>query len=273
MAEFSGHLAGRLAPPVIVVGMHRSGTSMVSRLLDCCGLYVGHRLGQHHEAAFFRRLNDRVLVAGGGRWEAVEPYLRAREDENFVARSTALLRQEMETGFATGYLSLRRRLAFRLGRRFAWGWKDPRTCLVMPQWLRLFPTARVLHVIRHPLDVALSLSRREASARDRGRSHAAATLDLEYSLRLWETHVQECLRYRALGGRYFEVRFEDLAADPVSQIGRMAALAGLPTSAGTIRRAASQVDPGRQRRYAGTPLEVWLERVRALQNAAELGYA
>jgi hypothetical protein len=45
--------------PVIILGMHRSGTSMVSELLDQLGLFVGRELQDDHESTYFLDLNIR----------------------------------------------------------------------------------------------------------------------------------------------------------------------------------------------------------------------
>jgi hypothetical protein len=39
--------------PVIILGMHRSGTTMVTKLLEEVGLFVGDRLDENHEAVLF----------------------------------------------------------------------------------------------------------------------------------------------------------------------------------------------------------------------------
>ena len=57
------------------------------------------------------------------------------------------------------YGRLRRRARGSLEDR-RWGWKDPRTSLTLPYWLRLFPTARVIHVHRDPAQAARSLHAR-----------------------------------------------------------------------------------------------------------------
>jgi hypothetical protein len=43
----------------------------------------------------------------------------------------------------------------------AWGWKDPRNSITLPVWLKLFPDARVIHIVRNGVDVAESLYRRQ----------------------------------------------------------------------------------------------------------------
>ena len=44
--------------PVVVVGMHRSGTSLVSRILDQSGVMMGKDLQGDHESLFFIGLNE-----------------------------------------------------------------------------------------------------------------------------------------------------------------------------------------------------------------------
>ena len=40
-------------PPVIVIGMHRSGTSLLARLLRAGGVFMGAWRNNHDEAQFF----------------------------------------------------------------------------------------------------------------------------------------------------------------------------------------------------------------------------
>lgn len=48
-------------PPVIIIGMHRSGTSLVARLLDVLGLFLGKYKDENHEARLFISINDWFL--------------------------------------------------------------------------------------------------------------------------------------------------------------------------------------------------------------------
>ena len=51
-------------PPVILVGMHRSGTSLLCRLLDGLGVHMGADQGRMNaESLHFRALNERALRA------------------------------------------------------------------------------------------------------------------------------------------------------------------------------------------------------------------
>ena len=59
-------------PPVIIIGMSRSGTNMLTRMLDSLGLFCGSALTGNHEAVFFRELNDWLFYPPG-------PGLKARK--------------------------------------------------------------------------------------------------------------------------------------------------------------------------------------------------
>jgi len=263
----------RLDPPLIVLGMHRSGTTMLTQLLEACGLFVGRDLDRNHEARFFRLLNDDVLEAGGGGWERAEPYLAVREEPAFAQRMSVQLGSALERGFSRRFLTLTKCLALTAGQRFPWGWKDPRTCLTLPHWLAVFASARLVHIVRHPLDVAISLQKREEKQIAIGELVTEPVRDLDYSMELWDTYVRECLRYRARGDRYLEMRFEDFLAAPQERLRQVCDFAGLAPTAGQRENALAMVDSSRQRRFDDRRYAPWLPRVRSLPAAVEFGYA
>jgi hypothetical protein len=139
---------------IMVVGMHRSGTSLLMALLDNVGLETGRQIDQiastennptgHWELAAMARLNDAVLEAVGSHWSAP-----VSSDAEALA------------GLADGELGDRARqmrgdeLA---GVDVA---KDPRFCLTLPFWRAVLDDALVLLAPwRHPSEVAGSLSSR-----------------------------------------------------------------------------------------------------------------
>lgn len=63
-------LADTTTAPVIITGMHRSGTSLVSRLLRGHGVYLGNVLDANSEAVEFLAMNDQVLLQLGSTWQA-----------------------------------------------------------------------------------------------------------------------------------------------------------------------------------------------------------
>jgi hypothetical protein len=161
-----------LPPPLIVIGMHRSGTSLVAAMLEVLGVFMGPEgrleareqpgcpreqrwLNGYAESVDFRNLNDRVLGRVGATWHQIVPFLERRDRSEFAGSSVALLQ------WAT-FGCLRSRYLRPLPREFRgpWGWKDPRNSLTLPYWLRLFPRARILHVRRDPEAVLDSLQRR-----------------------------------------------------------------------------------------------------------------
>ena len=146
--------------PIAITGMHRTGTSMVTRALHDSGL---HLLGTGAEAfidtaednpegfwenAAIVACNDDLLEAAGGAWDN-PPALPPQGADD--PRVTAV--NEAATAALAG-----------LREHDHWGFKDPRTCLTAAYWLDLEPELRFVICLRHPLEVALSLKRRNQNS-------------------------------------------------------------------------------------------------------------
>lgn len=175
---------------LMIVGMHRSGTSMVAQACAAAGISPGHTddllsAQSDNPEGFFehRRLveiNDAMLDAAGGSW--FDPPARADLDD-CAAQRHELVR----------VLSSRDRAFFL---------KDPRLCLTAASWSQVVPRARWLYVYRSPLAVARSLSR---------RNH----FSLQLGLQLWEWYNRRALAFLR-DHRFVAVSYEALAAGEVS---------------------------------------------------------
>ena len=136
-------------PPLVITGMHRSGTSLLASILAAAGVNVGDELigatesnrKGHFEDIEFHRFHQRVLAANGLAREGLT--CRTPVDVPAAARPEAL------------DIVSRRRAPGRL-----WGWKDPRTTLFLDFWAEMLPDARFLFVFRPPWEVVDSLYRR-----------------------------------------------------------------------------------------------------------------
>jgi hypothetical protein len=113
-----------------------------------------------------------------------------------------------------------------------WGWKDPRSTFTLPVWLDVFPQAKVIHLVRHGVDVAWSLRKRERKREHKSerKTFSERCLDLAGGLELWAEYVTEGLRRMAElpPGRGLMLRFEDLVAEPDRSAGRLSEFLGHP---------------------------------------------
>jgi hypothetical protein len=102
-----------------------------------------------------------------------------------------------------------------------WGWKDPRTCLFLPFWDRLLPEARYVFVYRHPVEVALSLLRRDSEPEPRA--------DPWVAIRCWEVYNRCVLDFRRRHpGRCFVAHVPTFTRDLTLALGRLASKLALP---------------------------------------------
>jgi hypothetical protein len=183
---------------VYVVGMHRSGTSAVTRTVNLMGIplsgardLVGPVASSnptgHWESGALLDVNDRILARLGGAWSAPpNTTLRWERDQELNG-----LRRDARRSFADSY------------RTRQWLWKDPRLCLTLPFWRTSIPAkALAILVIRHPMEIARSLE-----ARDR--------FPVRYSLALWERYLRTALD-GVTGMPVLVTPYDALLADPVA---------------------------------------------------------
>lgn len=186
---------------VVVLGMHRSGTSVVTRVINLMGVPLGRaddiyngpdNFSGHWESLALGACNKTILALFGGT-EHTLPRL-ARGWENSPKSSNIL--PALRASFCDVYRTER------------WLWKDPRLCITLPLWRRFLPEFCVVFVTRRPGPVSRSLSRRE-------------DMPVWYSLANWERYNRAGLQ-SLTGLPVIVVNFEELMSDPAHEVGRLA---------------------------------------------------
>lgn len=150
---------------VVVLGMHRSGTSLVTEMLSRFGYHAGDGLLPGNE------FNPR------GYWELRRVAEIHNEFFRRLGRTWADPRPLPPTVFGSPHATwaqnqLRLVVEDEFGGATRWVVKDPRLCLLMPLWTPLLDESagriHVLHVVRNPVSVASSLERRDAMRSELG---------------------------------------------------------------------------------------------------------
>ncbi len=284
-----------LAAPVIVIGMHRSGTSLLMQLLQRCGLMIGNQLDHNHEALFFQRLNQWLMRQVGAQWYQPDAFDVFLQHPQVQALSHDYLHAVLRSRHTVSYLGWRGYLHWRGLHRVdrPWGWKDPRNTYTLPVWLRLFPNARVIHITRHGIDVAASLrTRQQRTLEHKARAHqrhrrrglyqlklktggftdALRCADLRAGFDLWEKYVSLAQSHVLhLGDQAMELRYEDLLADPRAMLARTAAFCELPVNQPGLDEAVASIRPDRCLAYRRSD-ELRAEAQRAAHRLTLFGY-
>ncbi|RID90337.1 hypothetical protein D2N39_18400 [Gemmobacter lutimaris] len=200
--------AGRSA--LIVLGMHRSGTSALAGVLGQMGCDLPQDLMEPapmNAKGFFESnritgLNEELLASAGFTWYSVPRFpadwFASPKAGEFALRAQEVLRDEF-------------------GQSHLFVMKDPRICRLLPFWHDALETAdcRPLHVCthRHPLDVAASLTR-------------WANYEPGYGLVLWLRHVLDAEAESRGRARVF-TSYDRLLTDWTQEIGRIGQGLGL----------------------------------------------
>ena len=259
--------------PVILIGMHRSGTSMVTRLLEELGLFVGWRKQPDHEALFFLRLNQWLLGQCGGGWDHPQPISDLLSHRAARALAIDYLDVTLRSPRSISFLGSRYPRARMPHLPFAWGFKDPRSTFTLPIWLDLFPKAKVVHIYRHAVDVASSLQRRQESflvqrrarykrlrftywlrSKQVGFTDGMGCASLENGIALWEAYAHEGRAHvRGRGELGIELKYEDFLADTARGLEQLAAFCGLDVTRARCEQIAGAVRSDRAYAYRSKP--------------------
>lgn len=218
---------------IFVLGMHRSGTSLISGLLRVLGVELGPDSdlvppSHINEKGFFEHvalngINVEIMNRFGGQWYAPPDLPPGWEN----GESLADLRKRAEDLIQAHF-----------GRTPLWGFKDPRSCITFPFWRKVVKgRMKVVIVGRNPMDSSRSLQ-------DAQRILASEAAEL------WFKHMVSAF-LSSHGLPRHVVFYADCLEDPQSEIRRLASFVGKPLSPDLLGRAEQFIDRG-IRHYASS---------------------
>lgn len=197
---------------IIVLGMHRSGTSAVTRGLKALGVELGNNLmppvANNNETGFWEdldlnSLNEEILALVGSNWNSS----RLIEPDELTVQSFSSLR-----------LHAIDMLKRKIGKSDRFGMKNPRMCKTLPFWQQVIDHCddvedQYVIVVRNPLSVARSLAARDGFC-------------TEKSYLLWLGHVIPTMT-RTEGKPRVVIDYDLLMDDPFKQMERLASALGI----------------------------------------------
>lgn len=189
---------------IIVLGMHRSGTSVVSGILAHLGVemngseapYVSNVRG-HFEDQDFIAFNERILNKHQSSWEN-PPQDDTEISPNLLKEAQTLIKRKEKD---------------------MWGWKDLRTVLTLDYYLPGLKNPFFIFVSREKKDVAKSLKRRNGLTKEK-------SFDL---INQYEKHLERAKVKTSEYPQLF-ISMEAIKKDPVKEVTRMADFLGIPLS-------------------------------------------
>jgi hypothetical protein len=135
---------------LVILGMHRSGTSLIAQWLQKCGLQVGERLygadrgnpEGHFEDLDFLRLHEEILL-------------------KYNLSVVGLTEHPVDVIDDIFYEKMKQLIAQKNLQHQQWGWKEPRTCLFLKHYRDILSKAKYLIVVRDYNEVVSSLILRD----------------------------------------------------------------------------------------------------------------
>jgi len=168
-------------PIVIILGMHRSGTSLIANFIHAIGIEMGQDLPQadewnaagYWESQTIRNIHDKILAELNCDWHNPPLYFPA----DWWRKSSI---QELKSALVEFVGSKCKE------KNQIYGFKDPRTAILLPVWREIFDELHLepLYIlsVRHPGSVVASLARRDR-------------LSLAHSQALWLKTNLDALSY------------------------------------------------------------------------------
>ena len=189
--------------PVIVLGMHRSGTSLLAHLVHAAGVSAGDSkdlrpASKANQDGFWEKrqvaeFSDALLEAAGASWvtppgsAAATAALAA--DDRYLAEAYCLMNSMSSPDRA-------------------WVWKDPKLSLLLPFWRDLLEDPVYIVAIRNPASIALSLKRRDG-------------IPISAALLLWQVYLTSILRDLPRDANVLFVAYEQLLSSPHAVCSRL----------------------------------------------------
>jgi hypothetical protein len=184
---------------LIILGMHRSGTSLLTGLLGQVGVRMGRSLYAPqkgvNEKGFWEHedivdTHDELLLHLRSQWDDLLPLKDKWWEDEAVQPYVARLQSFVKRDFSEAAV---------------WALKDPRMCRLLPLWIPIFEVRQIRPVFicmnRNPFEVIASLQKRDRFSREK-------------ALVLWLSHTLSAESYSRGRSRIF-IDFDQVVADPV----------------------------------------------------------
>jgi len=204
---------------IVVLGMHRGGTSLIVRGLSALGVDIGNNFYPNTtdnpkgfwEDKDIHFINEKILSLFGMTWDSMR-LIAAHEWKNPALDAIRIHASEL------------------LKRRFdnsqLWGFKDPRTARLLPFWQRVFRGLKIsdsyVIAVRNPISVARSLAARDMFA-------------AEKSYLLWLEHLLPSIAETSSKPRVV-VDYDQLMNSPIPELNRIATALKITTDDSIFRK-------------------------------------
>jgi hypothetical protein len=220
--------------PVAVGGIGGSGTRVIATFLHMSGFYLGDDLNQALDNLWFTLLFKRrsVLLENVDNFQLLARLFCSRMSGNtdiseWDYTTIHRLADEERMEHSRDWL-LDRLYSFanpntskQANQR--WGWKEPNTHIVIDRLLECQPSLRYVHVVRHPLKMAVSTNQNQL------QSWGPIFLNREISVKPHQSLSYWCAAHRRVAefmriwpGRMIMIDLEALCTDPEQHCMRLA---------------------------------------------------
>jgi tetratricopeptide (TPR) repeat protein len=222
--------------PILITGMHRSGTSMIARILNLTGLDLGPEdellpAGEGNPHGFWQnqqldQITEDVLLQLSGGWDILLPQF---EEDWHKSKAIALAYDRAHQAIS------------QLAGTQPWGWKDPRASIVIPFWHTVLDDLKTVICLRHPQEVALSLSKRVGSTQS-------------FNYHLWLEYYRRILNDTTADTRII-THYDAFIFDAAAESRRLCSWAGLDPSDIQLADALASVHMDSREQTATSELE------------------
>ena len=190
---------------IMVSGMYRSGTSLVTELVHRWGAYAGRKEDMfqdeygYMEHFALQKLNDELLNNNSRVPTPVDQLLEKAQDPLLKERALQIL-DEMDKEASEA-------------QAVAWVWKDPRLPLVLPFWSNVWGDVIYIIPVRHPVETILSAGKMEGWQPDE--------VPLSAGLAYWQFCMLNVLTFTAESSRKLFIAYDQLIQNPQQECERL----------------------------------------------------
>lgn len=275
--------------PVIILGMHRSGTTMITKMLENLGLFVGAEKEVNNEALFFWKINNWIFDLHTATSE--KPYnLRYKNPgcEKVILESLEhFILSDKRKEYLGKHSSVFKNIK---DVNFPYGWKDPKNTFTIDFWSAVFPNPKIIHIYRNPIDSVSSYIERDLELKNKFEWNWKKKLkrnflisknfhenfrltSIEEGYELWEEYVTKALSLKNKFPDYLEIKYEDFLENSFENLKTLSKFCGLSITDEQLQKEISSINS--ERAFAFLTNEKYAEiyqKIKIKPLVQQLGY-